>query len=272
MRVVYTAAHLGHDIRTETVMGVAIPANEVAERAERIKDALVADGGFDLVPPTEHGEEPILAIHDEGLLRFLADAWPQLRREGIVCPAVVAEAFNVAALTEGMSPEVIEPPSVSGRTGFWSFDTSTPIVAGTYAAARAAVDVALTTADIVLGGETHAYGLCRPPGHHAARSMYGGSGVWPSRSNCWLILCWSCDTNRSVRRPSSPRARISASSSPAPKRIRSPTRILRPGQTNASQVWGSSWRVKKISTFPVRCSDRVARDGGCECTPAGGGA
>jgi acetoin utilization deacetylase AcuC-like enzyme len=36
------------------------------------------------------------------------------------------------------------------------------------------VDVALTTADLVLGGERAAYGLCRPPGHHAARSMAGG--------------------------------------------------------------------------------------------------
>ena len=26
----------------------------------------------------------------------------------------------------------------------------------------------------MLGGETAAYGLCRPPGHHAARAMYGG--------------------------------------------------------------------------------------------------
>ena len=45
---------------------------------------------------------------------------------------------------------------------------------GPYGAARAAVDVALTTADLVLGGERAAYGLCRPPGHHAARSMAGG--------------------------------------------------------------------------------------------------
>ena len=36
------------------------------------------------------------------------------------------------------------------------------------------MDVALTTVDLVLGGEQAAYGLCRPPGHHAARAMYGG--------------------------------------------------------------------------------------------------
>ena len=48
------------------------------------------------------------------------------------------------------------------------------LVAGTYVAARGAVDAALTAVDLVLGGEPIAYGLCRPPGHHAARSMYGG--------------------------------------------------------------------------------------------------
>jgi acetoin utilization deacetylase AcuC-like enzyme len=67
-----------------------------------------------------------------------------------------------------------EPRAISGRAGYWGMDTSTPIVAGTYLAARAAVDVALTTADLVLAGEVAAYGLCRPPGHHAARGMYAG--------------------------------------------------------------------------------------------------
>ena len=67
-----------------------------------------------------------------------------------------------------------EPAHIGGRSGYRALDTSTPIVPGTYAAARSAVDVALTTVDLVLGGETAAYGLCRPPGHHAARSMYGG--------------------------------------------------------------------------------------------------
>ena len=174
MRVVYSPLHLGHDIVTETYMGRPIPANEVAERAERIRTALEADGGFQFVAPAEHGDDPIVAIHDPGLLRFLAEAWPQMRAEGVAHEALVPEAFGVRGLTEGMTVPGEPRGAISGRAGYWALDTSTPIVAGTYRAARAAVDVALTATDLVLGGAPAAYGLCRPPGHHAARSMYGG--------------------------------------------------------------------------------------------------
>ena len=60
------------------------------------------------------------------------------------------------------------------RLGAYCFDTATPIVAGTADAARAAVDIALTAADRVLEGAPLAYGLCRPPGHHAGRNLIGG--------------------------------------------------------------------------------------------------
>ncbi len=46
---------------------------------------------------------------------------------------------------------------------------------GTWEAARAAADVAMTAADLVCGGRSAAYACCRPPGHHVTRSAYGGS-------------------------------------------------------------------------------------------------
>jgi acetoin utilization deacetylase AcuC-like enzyme len=180
MQVVYSPSHLGHDITHETFMGVLVPANEVAERAEIIRAALDADGGFERREPTEHGEEPIAAVHDPGLIRFLAEAWSEVRRQGVPRSFLSADTYPNRSMFEGMSEQAIgrlvrEPVYAGGRAGFWGLDSAAPLVAGTYVAARGAVDVALTTVDLVLdGGASMAYGLCRPPGHHAARSMYGG--------------------------------------------------------------------------------------------------
>jgi acetoin utilization deacetylase AcuC-like enzyme len=63
---------------------------------------------------------------------------------------------------------------VDQELGRWCFETTTPITEGTFDAARSAVDIALCATAEVLGGERAAYGLCRPPGHHAPTSLYGG--------------------------------------------------------------------------------------------------
>ncbi len=180
MQVVYSPSHLGHDITHETFMGVLVPANEVAERAEIIRLALDADGGFPRSESTEHGEAPITAVHDPGLVRFLEEAWSEVRRQGVPRPFLTADTYPNRSMFEGMTDDAVarhvrEPEFIGGRAGFWGLDSAAPLVAGTYVAARGAVDVALTTVDLVLdGGAQAAYGLCRPPGHHAARSMYGG--------------------------------------------------------------------------------------------------
>ena len=179
MRVVYTPLHLGHDAASETIAGTPVAAYEIPERAERIRAALVADGGFTIEAPTEHGLDPILAVHDPGLVSFLEETGAEMEREGVDPAGLFPDTWSVPSLIEGFGPAaralLREPRSVVGRAGFWGLDSSTPIVAGTYAAARGAVDTALTTVDLVLdGGQAAAYGLCRPPGHHAARSMYAG--------------------------------------------------------------------------------------------------
>ncbi len=176
MRVVYSPRHLGHEITLQTILGVQVPANEVADRAERIREALIDDGGFEIIEPTEHGDAPITAVHDPALLAFLGEAWAEAQRAGLPHPGLAPETIRSVFATEGMSDRVLREPShIYGRAGHRALDTSSYIVPGTYDAARAAVDVALTAVDHVLdGGDRAAYGLCRPPGHHAARSMYGG--------------------------------------------------------------------------------------------------
>jgi len=117
-------------------------------------------------------------VHDPGLLRFLEEAWPAVRSQRIERDFLVADTYATRAMFAGMSEAFVaarpEPTAIGGRTGWWGLDSSNPIRPGTYDAARSAVDVALTTVDLVLGGETAAYGLCRPPGHHAAAAMAGG--------------------------------------------------------------------------------------------------
>ena len=178
MKAVYTARHRGHAPTVETYLGLPEPANEVPARAEGIVAALAGDGDFEIIEPTEHGDEPILAVHDPGLLRFLAEAWPAAARERLERDFLVADTYPVRAMFEGMSDALAagrpEPIAAGGRAGWWGLDSGNPIMPGTYDAARGAVDVALTTADLVLAGERAAYGLCRPPGHHAARALAGG--------------------------------------------------------------------------------------------------
>jgi acetoin utilization deacetylase AcuC-like enzyme len=172
VKVVSTPAHLLHDNAIEVEWGIPQGHWEAPVRAEVIASALRADPAFDFIDPTDHGRSPIDAVHDPRLLDFLSTAWADfqsVRHQREVFP----DSFLHPALREDMSPAP-EPAEIHAKLGYWCFESMTPLVEGTYAAARAAVDVALTAADTVLGGERVAYGLCRPPGHHAPRAAYGG--------------------------------------------------------------------------------------------------
>jgi acetoin utilization deacetylase AcuC-like enzyme len=145
---------------------------EVPQRAESIRRSLEADGGYKIVDPVEHGVGPIEAVHEPAMVRYLEEAWRDWRAANQE-PQAIPDTILHPALREGMGP-AREPKSPLARLGYWCWETMNPIVQGTYQAARWAVDVALTAADLVLGGESFAYALCRPPGHHAPRAAFGG--------------------------------------------------------------------------------------------------
>ena len=173
MRVFASPKHRLHDPDRELESSAFQAPFENPHRAEVIRAALDADGTFDVSEPGEWGTAPIAAVHDAGLVRFLASAWAEYQLEQGPTHDVVPDVFAMSRLREGMG-DGPSPGKVSAQLGWWCYETTTPITEGTYEAARSAVDVALTAADAVVSGERAAYGLCRPPGHHAATGLYGG--------------------------------------------------------------------------------------------------
>lgn len=173
MKVVYTPAHLLHDPHVEFETSQVHSPFEHIGRAEAIRETLQADSRFQFLTPGEWGTAPIEAVHNPGLVTFLAEGWALYEAQHPGVREVVPDVFYRPALRDKMS-QGREPQAINGRVGYWCFETTTPLTETTYQAARGAVDTALTTAQLVLDGESSAYGLCRPPGHHATADLYGG--------------------------------------------------------------------------------------------------
>jgi acetoin utilization deacetylase AcuC-like enzyme len=166
--------HLAHSGLIELFAGRPIPCFESPERATVIRDALLATGAYDLQAPQEHGPDPIAAVHDLELIDLVEHVWTDAVAAGHEATTPLLPDTFLLRGYAGRMPLDQLPAGRHDRLGAYCFDTATPIVAGTAAAARVAVDIALTAADRVLAGDRLAYGLCRPPGHHAGRNLIGG--------------------------------------------------------------------------------------------------
>ncbi|MCU1397659.1 MAG: hypothetical protein JWN62_768 [Acidimicrobiales bacterium] len=173
MKVVYTPAHLRHDPKVSFEQSGLTPTFEHIGRAEAIRATLAADDRFTFTAPSEWGLAPVEAVHDAGLIRFLATAWEEYQAAAGETADVMPDVFYRSTLRNKMG-ERGEPESIQARFGYWCFETTTPLTRGTYDAALSAVDTALTATQFVLDGDSSAYGLCRPPGHHATTGLYGG--------------------------------------------------------------------------------------------------
>ena len=166
--------HLAHSGLIELVAGREVPCYESPERALVIRDALLATGDYALGAPEAHGPDPISAVHEVELIDLVEHVWSDAIADGWApTRPLLPDTFLLRQYAGQMALES-RPASRHLRLGAYCFDTATPIVAGTAGAALAAVDIALTASDRVLDGARLAYGLCRPPGHHAGRNLIGG--------------------------------------------------------------------------------------------------
>ena len=174
--VVWSAETRLHDPRHEVWIGVATDGTEVAARVDAILESLTGPRAR-LVQADRHPDDVLRWVHDGEMLDFLRTAsqrWQQGPYVDLVGQdRVVPYLFPTPAMTAGLParPAV----AVHADAGRFVYDTMTLVGPGTWEAARAGVDCALTAVGLVTAGEPMAYALCRPPGHHATRAGFGGS-------------------------------------------------------------------------------------------------
>ncbi len=175
LSVVTDPATERHEPGAEIFVGVRTPGTEVPARVRVIRDHLERIGAA-TVPPDRHDDTVLGLVHSPELLGWLLSASTRWSRGSYAADPgqdrVVPYVFPTEGLLQGLP--VREPVATHAAAGRYCYDTMTLVGPGTWAAARASVDIAQTAAERALA-DGAAYGLCRPPGHHATREAFGGS-------------------------------------------------------------------------------------------------
>jgi acetoin utilization deacetylase AcuC-like enzyme len=167
--LVYAPNHVLHRPQAYFVAGKMTAHPDVPERVEVILSALASLDG--VVVEASHRratDQELCAVHTPAYVAFLDDVYEAWASAYPDVPEVVPDTF--ALQRPGGVPGWL--PARAGRHGI---DTATPIGAHTVEAARTSAGCALAAAEALLAGRCSlAYALCRPPGHHAGRALYGG--------------------------------------------------------------------------------------------------
>jgi acetoin utilization deacetylase AcuC-like enzyme len=169
MKVFYSEQHRQHMPPFEVFEGGSrSPYLENTDRMDRILAALTQTDWAKICEPQDFGLEPIYAVHDPEYMDFLRSCWTEW---------LASEAKDKSTLlpaTFALRRHPPKPTGLLGRAGYYLMDLSACIVEGTYSAALASANCALSAAQAVGNGEPVAFALCRPPGHHAGKDYAGG--------------------------------------------------------------------------------------------------
>lgn len=168
IRLVYADGHAANHPTDRDVPEYGRGYPETPARAVAIRKAVESAGfGSFVMPDDTIDSSAIAACHDAQLLHHLQSGFAESRNGPDDEQPYVAHTFAVRGRRNGRG----DHPSAFGA---WAFDTSAPLFAKTFEAARRASQAALTAAEHVVASGGVAYSLARPPGHHAGRDFYGG--------------------------------------------------------------------------------------------------
>lgn len=167
MKTIYSAAHRLRDATTELYGGKLVAPFERPSRTDMVLKAIHACKLGEIQAPEAFSMEPVLAVHDAEFVAFLQSAWEEWQQAGYSGEAI-------ASVWPARRMQNRAPRHIDGKLGYYAMAAETSISEGTWQAALAAKDVALTGARCLLSGDDGVFSLCRPPGHHAARDLFGG--------------------------------------------------------------------------------------------------
>jgi acetoin utilization deacetylase AcuC-like enzyme len=147
--------------------GMQASSYETPERIDSILSAIDRARLGPVEAPEDGGLEPLYAVHDEGLVTFLATAYAQQQASSRSSAPVFPAYFAPAGQRR-------RPDCFEGQKGYYCIDMEVPIGAHTFRAALASAHTAWSAAQRVRAGHAPVYALCRPPGHHAGPDFMGG--------------------------------------------------------------------------------------------------
>jgi len=167
----YNHLHAQHQGKFEMFRGELVPCFEVPARADHVLAELRRRQLGTVHHPDAFGDAVLERIHAPRYLHFLKNAWADW------------VALDPANAGRDALPSVwpirtlrsdIVPDNFAARMGLFSYDAGSPLTAGTWVAARAGADCALSAAQRLVLGDKLAFALSRPPGHHAGADFFGG--------------------------------------------------------------------------------------------------
>lgn len=171
MLTFYNHLHSEHEGQGAMHQGALVRCFDVPARVDRVLAELKKRQLGAIVPPNPFDDTALLGVHSQRYLDFLRDAWDEWVE---LDPANVRrDALPSTQPVRTPHPNVL-PVSFVERLGFFARDAGSPLTEGTWDAARAGADCALSAALAVSGGQRAVFALTRPPGQHAGAEFFGG--------------------------------------------------------------------------------------------------
>jgi acetoin utilization deacetylase AcuC-like enzyme len=166
----HSPLHSLHAPEFEFYRGERVPCFESPSRANFVLQEITARG-HEVRAPDTNSQHLLAKVHSAPYLAFLETAWSQWVD---LDPANAAKQPFPSVWPVRTLRSDIEPRNFTARLGLYSMDNGSPLVQGTWAAAKAAADAASSAAALIAHGANAAFCLTRPPGHHAGADFMGG--------------------------------------------------------------------------------------------------